>query len=296
MKEFVMKKQEVADMSAELQALQRQRAWVIKSRIMIANRLQASVAGTMGYSSGLKESERLKLYSEATKVIKGVIEGDEHEIRSLIMTTCLAVDGFDAQQAIYEKEMLTVAKRMPVAKWVAEPEQAGFGIMSLAVIIGETGDLNNYANPAKVWRRLGCAPYTKDDVTLMGSSWRSRGGKKTVTKLTAEDWTDFGYSPRRRSIAYVIGENIIKQNGEGPYRTRWLQAKIRAYETHPEWEWKPCDKCKGKNPAKKKCMTCGGIGEKCGHAHRHGMLLATKLLLKNLWLEWTHTPFKPYKA
>jgi len=264
---------------------------------MIANRLQATVAGTLGYSSGLKEADRLKLFKEATGIIKGVIDGEQHPLRSIILTTNIAVDGYDTQQDIFEKEMLALVKTLPVASWVAEPNQAGFGLMSLAVIIGETGDLNNYPNPAKVWKRLGCAPFTKGEETLMGASWKSRAGnKKGLQKLTAEDWTNFGYPPRRRSVSYIIGENLIKQNGSGIYRSRWLEAKIRARQTHPEWEWKPCDKCKGKNHAKKKCLTCGGIGEKCGHAHKHGMLLATKLILKNLWLEWTNTPFQPYKA
>ena len=85
-----------------------------------------------------------------------------------------------------------------------------------------------------------------------------------------------GYSPRRRSIAYLIGEGLVKQNfvsggqgdgrlesesgSAGPYRSRYDQKKAEFAEKHPDY----------------KPLRC----------HLHGMLLATKLLLKNLWIEW----------
>ena len=49
--------------------------------------------------------------------------------------------------------MTKAAESLPAADWVLRPEQAGFGMGSLAKLIGETGDLNKYAGPAKVWRR-----------------------------------------------------------------------------------------------------------------------------------------------
>lgn len=249
----------IAVIAQELQALQRQRAVVIKSRIMQANRLQAIVAGTLGYSSGMDEKSRLKKMSEASAIIKEVSAGEtDSPMKAIILTTLVGIEAFETMQKALEKEMLKVAEKLPIAKWVSQSNQKGFGLLSLAIVIGETGDLANYANPGKVWRRLGCAPYTKDGKTLMGATWRS--GKEG--KLHAIDWEEFGYSPRRRSIAYVIGENLLKQNGEGPYRTRYNESKERSMENHPEY------------------------GPKPGRHHNHGMLLMTKLLLKNLWIEW----------
>lgn len=341
-----MNKTKIAEVSTELQALQRQRAWHIKSRNMMSNRLQATVAGMFGYNSGLKEAERKKLFVEAGMHMKKVGKG-EAEQNPLILTGLMAIKAFEDQKKATEKEMLKLAKQLPVAKWVEKPEQRGFGLLFLAIVVGESGDLSNYANPGKLWRRFGCAPYPKGSENLMGATWRGRSNGKHGERLHAADWELFGYSPRRRSIAFLIGENIVKQNwivadgdgctetdthsaaplqsndidesgdrfletesenadslneldtaGEcrdetgariaGPYRERYDKAKARAAEVHPEWV--RCDKCEGTGSAKdKKCTNCKGTGELWMHCHRHGMLLATKLLLKKLWQEWNQS-------
>jgi len=241
----------------ELQALQRQRSVIIKSRIMQANRLQSVVAGTLGYSSSMAEKDRLKKFQEASAVIKQIANDEiSSPFSGVVKTTLIGIDAFDVMQKSLEKEMGKLAAKLPVAAWVALPEQRGFGMPSLAVIVGEVGDFANYANPGKVWRRMGCAPWTFEDKTLMGSTWRF--GKEG--KLPASEWEAFGYSPRRRSIAYLIGENLVKGNREGPYRKRYDAKKQEFKAAHPDYSDLRC--------------------------HRHGMLLAAKLLLKNLWIEW----------
>lgn len=252
----------VAGISARLQALQRHRTWYLKSRNMVANRLQATVAGTIGYDNAASEKERQKKFAEADKLIAEIKAGNvASEIHGLVMTTVAAIDGFDEMKRACEKEMVKLAKQLPIAAWVERKDQRGFGLLFLAIVIGETGDLANYANPAKVWRRLGCAPYTKDGVTQMGATWRIGKGK---VKMTAEDWESFGYSPRRRSIAYLIGEGLVKQNQDGPYRSRYDEAKTMCAKKHADYSK--------------------------GRCHHHGMLLATKFLLKNLWVEWNDHP------
>jgi hypothetical protein len=158
-------------------------------------------------------------------------------------------------------------------------------------VIGETGDLSNYANPAKVWRRLGCAPFTKDQETLMGATWRGRSNGKRGTKLHASDWEEFGYSPRRRSISYLIGEGIVKANGLGPYRKRYDTVKKDYPKKHPDRV--KCPDCKGSGEGKRaKCSKCKGAGKLMKRAHLHAMLLATKSLLKELWVVWNNYPPK----
>lgn len=286
---------DVSRLAAELQALQRQRAWHLKSRNMVANRLLATVAGTLGYHSGMEEKDRAARFKQARELIKQIIAGEvASDIQGIVLTTQTAIDGFEKMKHSLELEMVKLAKRLPVAEWVSHPEQWGFGFLFLAIVIGETGDLANYPNPAKVWRRLGCAPWTFDGKTLMGATWRR--GKDG--KLPAAEWESFGYSPRRRSIAYLIGVGMVKQNfvvGEdvavtentpapqgngrngaddnkagdehtcaGPYRSRYDQAKADFKRKHPDYSDLRC--------------------------HLHGMLLATKLLLKNLWIEWNKGP------
>ena len=270
---------------ADLRVLQRQREWHLKSRNMISNRLVATVAGTIGYSSGMTEKERQKKFGEAKKVIDQIMEGEvASEVEEIVTTAMVSVVAFNRMKLVAEVKMEELVKQLEIAKWVAKPEQKGFGLLSLAKILGETGDLANYANPGKVWRRLGCAPYTKEGVTLMGATWRSRGKKKDVVTLRAKDWEDFGYSPRRRSLAYLIGEGLIKQN-KSIYRERYDTTKALAMKNRPDWT--RCVKCDGTGKIKKgKCDNCKGTGKVKMRCHAHGMLLATKLLLKNLWIEW----------
>lgn len=235
---------------------QRNKVWYRKSRIMVENRLRATVAGSLGYESRMSEADRAAKFTEATKLIKAVLCGEsESPLDAMIRTTQGAIDGFATAEAGFEKEMIKLAKALPVAEWVEQEEQRGFGLSSLATVLGEAGNLSLYANPGKLWRRMGCAPYTKGDKTLMGATWI--GGKEG--KLTSEEWEAFGYSRRRRSIAYVIGECLIKAN-KGPYRARYDESKASIAAAH--LDYKP--------------LRC----------HRHGMLLATKLVLKNLWIEW----------
>lgn len=214
-----------------------------------------------------------------------------------------------------EKQMTKLAAKLPVKDWVEAPEQNGFGLLGLAVVVGEAGDLANYATVSRLWRRLGCAPWQYGEKTLMGSTWK-RG---LEGHLPSAEWSKFGYSPRRRSISYLIGEGLVKQNvikgagerasetdvvvaGEpiretdastaGPYRLKYDVVKAHVMRTRKDWT--TCGKCDGSGKLpKKKCDVCKGTGELRKRCHLHAMLLATKELLKNLWIEWNGRPPHP---
>jgi hypothetical protein len=275
----------LSNLCTQLQELQRQRVCNLKSRIMIENRLVATVATMDGYCTAMGDLERKNRFKEAKKIIErvseSVTESDSSDATPLIRTTLPAIKGFDDMVNGYEKEMEKIAKKLPVAKWVLHPAQRGFGFLTLAKIIGECGDLALYENPGKVWRRMGCAPYESRGHMRMGSTWR-----RSKPSLSAEEWEDFGYNSRRRSVAYLIGEGIVKQNGGGPYRRRYDIVKAKAAAEHPEWT--ECPKCKGSGKTSKRsnCSNCGGTGVVMMHCHLHAMLLATKYLLLHLWIEW----------
>lgn len=312
---------DVAGIIQTLQERQRERSVIMKSRIMQSNRLIHVIAGTLGYHSGMKdEKERTKKFAEAEAIIEGVIAGArDHKYKQVIIATSAAVKNFIGVQRGIEAQMVKCVKQLPIVNWVLDKKRRGFGLLGLAIVIGECGDLLNYANPGKLWRRMGCAPYTFQGQTHMGATWRA--GKEG--KLHTEQWKEFGYSPRRRSIAYLIGEGIVKQNGGqnggmkkdvgddvceidgaavdietgtddssgetgaqavGPYRARYDKVKAEAAEKHPEWV--ACE-CRGTGKkGSKKCSGCNGKGKKTLRCHRHAMLLATKMLLRDLWVEW----------
>jgi hypothetical protein len=258
----------------DLIRLQHDRAVTMKSRVMAENRLRAVVAGELGYRSAMKEADRKKLFKEADALIAATRKGKAHPpCKQFILASQMGIDALCELQHRLEEPMRARAAELPVAKWVEQPEQRGFGLLFLAIVIGEAGDLSGYARPCKLWKRFGCAPWTFNGQTQMGSTWKS--GKKG--KLPAEEWSAFGYSPRRRSIAFLIGQNMKMQNfvggkgyGEradeidlnfaGPYRQRFEQAKASFQQRHPDASKLQAD--------------------------RHGMLCAAKRVLLNLWVQW----------
>lgn len=187
-------------------------------------------------------------------------------------------------------EMVRLAGQLPVAPWLSEPETRGISLGMLATIVGESGNLSNYPNPAKLWKRLFGAPIEKNGKTMMPSRWRLEKG------LSSEEWEEAGYSPQRHATMQQMKENIVRQNlltdketkevtWVGPYRKRYDEAKQRTRETHPEW-WS-CGKCDGTGKVgRKKCQNCKGTGEVSLHPHRHAQLLAAKRFVRDLWNRW----------
>ena len=133
----------------------------------------------------------------------------------------------------------------------------------------------------------------------MASTWkRGRDG----IKLPAEEWAKYGYSPRRRAMAYVLADCLIKGNivgaqrvdgkrvggRPGPYRLRYQEEKRRVFHKHPEWNWTDCTTCDGAgaDAEREMCSTCSGTGKKSMHAHLHSSLLCSKLFLRELWNVW----------
>ena len=308
-KNRVKRKNTLSDVVAEIRELQRQRVGFQKSRMKIDNRLVANVATSRGYHAGMEEAERLAHFAAARKVIDvvrgecaGETEGIIVALAPLIRAVSLSRNEFYAMEKATEKEMERLAKRLPVVPWLKRTDQRGFGLLSLAIIIGEAGDLSGYHNPGQLWKRLGCAPIESKGTMRMASTWRMR--EKDNGGLSACEWADAGYSPRRRSVMFVIAESLIKGNGPrepnpktgrialaaGPYKRRYDQKKAEAIERRdPEWT-PPCEACKGegKTAAGAPCKKCAGRGYMVMRPHLHGMLLAGKLLLKRLWIEWVY--------
>lgn len=245
----------------QLVNLQRQREIVMKSRIMASNRLVAIVAvEDFGYNSNrTKENDRKVLFKKAQKLIKEVMnDTGRSRIATIIRASVAGFKPLKDMEEVYKTEMKSLAKQLPVYKWIQSRDCRGIAFLTLTKVIGETGNLLNYANPAKLWRRMGCFAWTYNGQTHMGQAWRVPKWTDGI-KLPAEEWTKYGYSPKRRKLSYLIGKQIVNQN-KGPYRQHYDKIKAEAKKIHPDWT--------------------------DGHRDRHAMLLATKLFLKHLWVEW----------
>lgn len=106
---------------------------------------------------------------------------------------------FEPQRIALEKRLKKLARQLPVFAWAKGVY--GFGELSLAAIVGEAGDLNNYSNPAKLWKRMGLAVIN---------------GERQRKKSDAEEAAAHGYRPARRSVMWNIGGGLIGGMGHGP--------------------------------------------------------------------------------
>lgn len=138
--------------------------------------------------------------AEADRIYKAALGKGAHPMSEIALAAMLPLiegrDGIEFHRKAVEKRLVVLAKGLPVAPWVEGTR--GVGLLSLAAIVGEAGDLESYANPAKLWKRLGLA------VMPDGTRQRRVGGA---------DALDHGYSPARRSVVWNIGACIVKAGG-----------------------------------------------------------------------------------
>jgi len=211
------------------------------------------------YADGNKsvEKQNAKVIKTAAAIVNSIKEEGEppkgfeaqtEAVRRIIIAYQRAKAAFDPDIKVLEAVMKSAMSQLPVAKWADGIRGFGSGI-ALVRIIGETGDLSNYPNPAKVWKRLGLAPHNGQAY----STWRLKGG------LSGQEWVDAGYKPSRRSSSFVVGESLLKLN-DGKYRAKYDARRAHTATTHADWTK--------------------------GHSHMDAMRIMIKELVKDLWVEW----------
>jgi hypothetical protein len=143
-----------------------------------------------------------------------------------------------------QAEQLMLVTRLPVYDWALSIR--GFGLASLAAIVGEAGDIGKYGNPAKFWKRMGLA-------VIDGERQRKVAGNPELAER-------HGFRPQRRAEVHVIGENLIRQKSPGYYE---LYVARKEYEqTRPD-------------PVPYLIV-----------AHKRALRYVEKRLLKKLWSAW----------
>lgn len=261
-------------------SIQRKRSALIKMINAQTSQIVSFITSQFGYHSFLEEDDRKKIWTKAEKVFSIIVKIEENNQKKLknpekiikdieipeeykqvienvfIVATAanLGIEALKDQRKRYEVIMEGMVKTLPIHDyWTMEK---GCGSMGLAVLIGEIGNLSNYANPAKVWKRMGVA-------VLDGI--RQGGLTKNSSK---EAWKYHGYNKKRRSVLWTIGDCLIKTNGkDGRYRKIYDERKIYEINRIEKSEDKP------KYPAMA--------------AHRRAQRYMEKTLLRDLWNEWT---------
>lgn len=109
-------------------------------------------------------------------------------------------------RASVERRLEKLAKQLPV--WPFVEGTRGIGPLGFAGIVGEAGDLSNYATVARLWKRMGLA--------VMPDGRQRR--------VTGEAGVAHGYNPSRRSHMWNIGACFIK--AKGPLKDLYDERKL----------------------------------------------------------------------
>jgi hypothetical protein len=161
-----------------------------------------------------------------------------------------------------EKKIVTTVQSMPI--WENVRTVRGLAENSLGQILGETGDLSNYSNPAKLWQRMGLGMFRGH--RQQNWSQDRKGFTKSENLQMAEG---MGYSSRRRSLMHVVGSNLIRaKNPE--YGKLYRDRKALELTKLPERDPATGKKNKGR----------------LAHAHKRAMRYMEKRFLLNLWKAW----------
>lgn len=245
------------DHLAELQVRRKFYIGVVNKQ---TNAVKALVRRALGWRYDEEEGDREKVNGRAARIVAAALAGKEQKPEDAETFAVLAFDLATVAAAIepctkarheIELEMKRIVRKLPIFAWAKDVK--GLGELGLAVILAEAGDLSGYPKKGHLWKRLGLAPL---DGKAM-STWRMTGG------LSADDWTEAGYSPRRRAEIYaVVSEPLFRANtvAAGPYRAVYDRRRERTAETNPDWTK--------------------------AHSHMDGLRIMTKHMLRDLWQVW----------
>jgi hypothetical protein len=165
----------------------------------------------------------------------------------------------EKQRKETEKTMAEEARTLPVSPWVDDVR--GFGIGSLAAIVGEAGDLSQYSTVSKLWKRMGLA-------VINGERQQRKPGAEAL---------DHGYSPSRRSVVWNIGDALFRSGGY--YADLCRERKQYETEKAEAAGLKVCPAARIKVGEKDECMSHG-------HIHNRAKRYMEKRLLRDLWRAW----------
>lgn len=178
----------------------------------------------------------------------------------------------EAERVAVEMHLAKLAKTLPVAPFILATR--GVGIASLAAIVGEAGDLSGYANPAKLWKRMGLA------VMPDGTRQRRVGGDEALAH---------GYAPARRSVVWNIGGGLIGGMGRGPRLEPGedpdarddLSPLQRVFVRRLRYEAE-------RDPSHARPVTKAGKESFSAHAANRAKRYVEKRFLLLLWRAWRH--------
>jgi hypothetical protein len=254
----------------QIRSLHRRRRFAMKIQQKLDRALESfiRVNGTE-WQPDLDEKAREAINKEVKAIIKRIRAGEPSDWTDVVATSDEARKPADEMRDQAEKQMEKLAESLPIFEWVAGIR--GAGALGLATIVAEAGDLSNYPNPAKLWNRLGFAPYDG----LAGSSWKRE--KWRPRALTKDEWIEHPFSGQRYALMHQIVVWLVNaqwigagksEDGEGkpngPYGQVYYNRRQHTLVTHPDWTKQ--------------------------HRRMDALRVTMKEFLKQLWREWNGKP------
>lgn len=152
-----------------------------------------------------------------------------------------AIYRFETEREKVEKGLIEQAKCIPAYEWAVGIR--GFGDINFVAIVGECGDIGSYKSVSALWKRMGLAVFD-------GQRQRCVTDKELAILM--------GYNPSRRSVAFNLGECLIKAGS--PYKA--------VYDARKEYEL-------ARDPEMRPII-----------AHRRAARYMTKRVLRKLYGQW----------
>lgn len=115
------------------------------------------------------------------------------------------------------KRMEKLAEHLLVWQWTEECR--GISGLSLSQLVAEIGNASDYATISRVWKRMGLG--------VMPDGTRQR-------RVRGEEGKKHGYSPRRRSVAWNVGANLMRAKNP-TYYPYYVEERARLAELHPDY-------------------------------------------------------------
>jgi hypothetical protein len=232
-----------SEIVAFIRAEHRRRRFAMKVQQKLDRALESFVRRNCTDWTFDADDKARKAFNEQTiGIIKAAREtgAGDPVIVELVLTTEQGRAPFDAIRKAAEKKMAQLAETLPAAEWVAGVR--GAGMLGFGTIVAEAGDLSKYPNVAKLWSRLGYAPFDG----AAGSTWK-RATWRTRT-LTAEEWVEHPFAAERYAIMFSLSEALWraqwisgKKSGtddglpNGDYGAAYAARRAHTLVTHPDW-------------------------------------------------------------
>src|SRR5262245_27170246 len=194
----MMTQEEIEVLCERIKGFHRTRRYAMKVQQKLDRALESHIRiNFTDWKPDLDEEEREAFNKKALDIIKLARkeEGPEDFIY-LVKSTDDSRAAFDLMRDEAEKAMEKLAKQLPVYPWLEAIR--GAGALGLATIVAEAGPLTKYANPQKLRKRLGYAPYHG----FAGSTWKRESWRPRT--LTKEEWIANPFSGQRYALMAQI--------------------------------------------------------------------------------------------